>query len=75
MIAGRQPVMSAAHSVSQSYGAAECRTGGLESDPVVIRFITCQPKRGHKANETRLDSLNEGLVPRIVLAGAWDAGV
>lgn len=65
-IAGRQSIMGTAHSVDQSYGAAEFRIDGLESDPVVSRLITCQPKRGHKASETHLVRLNQGLVPRIV---------
>lgn len=56
--------MSTAYSVSHSQGAAQCRTDGLNSDPVVIRLIPCQPNCGHQANETHLASLIQGLVPR-----------
>lgn len=55
--------MSTAYSVSHSRGIAQCRTDGLNSDPVVIRLITCQPNCGHQANETHLVSLIQGLVP------------
>lgn len=55
--------MSTAYSVSHSRGIAQCRTDGLNSDPVVIRLITCQPNCGHQANESHLVSLIQGLVP------------
>lgn len=58
----RQSIMSTAYSVSHSRGIAQCRTDGLNSDPVVIRLITCQPNCGHQANETHLVSLIQGLV-------------
>lgn len=55
--------MSMAYSVSHSQGSAQRRKDGLNSGPVVIRLITCQPNRGHQANETHLVSLIQGLVP------------
>lgn len=62
--------MSTAYSVSHTQGAAQFRTDGLNSDPVVIRLITCQPNGGHQVNETHLASLIQGLVSRIVQEGA-----
>lgn len=48
----RQSILSAAHSFSNSQDAVQCRTDGPDFDPAAIRLITCQPNRGHKANET-----------------------
>lgn len=62
--------MSMEHAVSHSHGTAQCRTDGLNPNPVVIRLITCQPDGGHQANEIHFASLIQGLVPWIVQAGA-----
>ena len=50
-------------SINYEHGIFGLAFAGLNSDPVVIRLITCQPNCGHQANETHLVSLIQGLVP------------